>query len=59
MPDKIIEILSEVEGIGPVEVLEIDPMRHVVNYRTVMPVPTNLPDGTNEIRVTGFSFCMN
>jgi hypothetical protein len=61
MPDEVrfIEILNEVEGVGPVEWLEIDPARRVVLYRTLMPVLVHQPDGEREVRATGFEWCMN
>ena len=52
-------VLREVEGVGPVEILDIDPQRNIVTYRTIMPVLTHMPDGTNEVCVTGFDFCLN
>lgn len=61
MPDevRIIEVLSEVEGIGPVEWLAIDPARKNVIYTTIIPVLTHLPEGGHKICATGFDFCMN
>lgn len=54
-----IEVLRTVEGVGPVEVLVIDPARKNVIYSTLIPVLTHLPDGRHEVCATGFDFCMN
>jgi hypothetical protein len=59
MPEEVrYEILREIEGY-PVEVLEIDPARKVTIYKTLIPVLTHLPDGTNQVCATGFDFCQN
>jgi hypothetical protein len=55
----IIEVLDEIEGIGPVTILEIDPARNSVTYRTIMPVHTLLPNGEQKVCATGFDFSMN